>query len=450
MAGTITSQTLMSLALAALLAGGSIFADEKQAQSVEPGAAARAYVAFVHRACDQVAVDLPHIARIAEIAADRHAKGGMLGIPWNGQGLQDELWGRSGGLVHIGDGRPHKRNRTEAEQQQDMAIIGWQRAPSSNKLEELKRRQAKGTYIIGFGPKALPALAEQVAVCDAWFDTGFGDDDRIVELVDGSRVGRGNMLLDMLYGWAFIAEFIAASTREGNMPPVWQAYLYDEGVDWGNRYLGKMQYHTDYDIAPIETGGLTVKFFEHIKGLATKFERQQMPNVRKATALIMAEHRQGRKTICTPMGHAPWTYVAEYEDKAWGQISNLHTNNKGQVHGHMQNTPDGALVLRVGYFGTDSKALEIFAEKQQRVIFISTGTTRGGDSQASSGLHIRDVPADAAAYIDMGLAYGDASVTIDGYPIKVLPPSGIMQLVAYECVNVEVLAAIAAASGTGD
>ena len=40
----------------------------------------------------------------------------------------------------------------------------------------------------------------------------------------------------------------------------------------------------------------------------------------------------------------------------------------------------------------------------------------------------------------MGWEFGDACVTIKGYPIKLFPPSGVMQLVAYEAVNVEVLA----------
>ena len=45
-----------------------------------------------------------------------------------------------------------------------------------------------------------------------------------------------------------------------------------------------------------------------------------------------------------------------------------------------------------------------------------------------------------AASIDMGYAFGDACVAIDGYPLRVLPPSGVMQIAAYEAINVEVLA----------
>ena len=77
-----------------------------------PGDSARAYLAFVNRACDRVEADLPKITRVAEIVAERHIKGGILRLPWNQQGLQDELWGRSGGLIHIGTRRPHKHDRS--------------------------------------------------------------------------------------------------------------------------------------------------------------------------------------------------------------------------------------------------------------------------------------------------------------------------------------------------
>ena len=105
----------------------------------------------------------------------------------------------------------------------------------------------------------------------------------------------------------------------------------------------------------------------------------------------------------------------------------------------MRETPDGALVLRVGYYGTDAKALEIFSSKRQRVIYISADTERAGETALTTGFVIRAVPDDALVYINMGIAFGDASIELEGYPLRILPPSGVMQLVAYQCVNVEVL-----------
>ncbi|MFN0129005.1 MAG: hypothetical protein ACKV19_20215 [Verrucomicrobiales bacterium] len=73
---------------------------------------------------------------------------------------------------------------------------------------------------------------------------------------------------------------------------------------------------------------------------------------------------------------------------------------------------------------------ELFVRKNQRVRLLTT--EKPGPEFA--------VPASYAPFIDLGYAHGDACVWIDGYPIPILPASGIMQVAAYESVNVEVLA----------
>ena len=122
---------------------------------------AQSYLSFVSRACDRVAVDMDEITRVAELAAERHIAGGLLAFPWNGQGLQDELWGRSGGLMHIGFGRSFKKDRTEEERKQDVVLINWQREKFPDNLSKLTSMKGGGMYIIGFGPRALPELAVQ-------------------------------------------------------------------------------------------------------------------------------------------------------------------------------------------------------------------------------------------------------------------------------------------------
>src|SRR5207302_4578537 len=72
--------------------------------------------------CEQVGRSLPHITRVAERIAERHAAGGLIGFPFEGQALAQELWGRSGGIMHVGFTRPWKEERSEAERANDIAI----------------------------------------------------------------------------------------------------------------------------------------------------------------------------------------------------------------------------------------------------------------------------------------------------------------------------------------
>jgi hypothetical protein len=351
---------------------------------------------------------------------------------WNGHGLQQELFGRSGNFINFGPGRDWKRNRTAEERANDIILTGWDRAPGGGDLDQLKAFKAAGAYLVSFGPRDLPELKDHIAISDVWFDTGLGADDRVVELPDGTRAGRGNFVANSINGWALMAETVAALTRAGKMPTMWKSYSYPDGVEWGNRYLYKQQFHDEFTVPPIKAGTLGTAFLTEIRANIRRFATKQGDNVAKAAALIADEHRAGRKTVVASMGHAPWTYVGFYEDAKWGFNADLHDNSEDQIRRFNEKAPEGALVLRLGYSGMTKKEKDIFDAKKQRVLLISTQNPNE-DAKISAGLPL---------VIDMEWAYGDAMVNLAGYPIKLFPPSGIMQGVAYESINVETLAAI--------
>ena len=95
-----------------------------------------------------------------------------------------------------------------------------------------------------------------------------------------------------------------------------------------------------------------------------------------------------------------------------------------------ESTPDGALVLRVGYLGQHPVDAQLFRDKRQRVIHLAGDC---GDDPA-----FRVDPAAQACTIDLGFAFGDACVNVEGYPIRILPPSGVAQLGAYGAIAAEV------------
>lgn len=394
---------------------------------------ARDYIGFALRNADAVEKNLPKITGVGEILAKRHLAGGAMTWNWNGQGLQQELFGRSGNFINFGPDRVWKKDRTAEEKANDIIITGWERDPRAGELDGLKTAKAAGAYLVCFGPREAPALKEFVAISDAWFDTGTGADDRMVALPDGTRAGRGNFLANSLNGWALMAETVAALTRAGKMPTMWKSYSYPDGVEWGNKYLFKQQFHDEFTVSPIAAGTLGKAFLDEIRANMRRFETKQGRQVAQAAKEIVSESKAGRKVAIASMGHAPWTYVGAYEDAKWGFNADLHDNNEDQIKRYNANTTDGATVLRLGYSGMSQREHAIFAAKKQRVLLISTPNPNA-DAM---------IPADIPLLIDMEWAYGDATVSVPGYPIKLFPPSGIMQEVTYESVNVSVLGALA-------
>ncbi len=399
--------------------------------------AARQYCQAVLDACDAVESNLKKISEVAETVAQRHMKGGLIGFhPIVYQGLQDELWGRSGGMVNMGFDRPFKKDRTPEEKKLDVSIIGWQTKPlTKNEASRIQSFRANGGLVIGFGPKDLPELAEHVNACDIWFDTGTGVDDRCVLLPDGSKAGRTNHLINALNAWALVAEIFSAITRKGHTPAMWKSYAYKDGPEWGNQYLFKKQFMDEYPVKPVPEGELARAFLDGIRYHVRKFQNTQLQNIDKAADLIFREVQKGNKIPIASMGHMPWTYVGKYEDSGWAINVDLHTNVAHQVEKHIKTTPDNALIVRLGYTGMDLDSKSIFQKKKQKVILISAENDE--ENQPGWG-----IPGDIPVYIDMGYRFGDACVHVEGLPVRILPPSGIMQIVAYECLNVVVLSRI--------
>lgn len=162
------------------------------------------YLAFVRQSCNATEARIPEMTKLAETVAERHVAGGLFGVIWEPpsatgpQGTQYEIKGRSGGFAAFDVNL--KSKLATASRDKDVAIIGWQRAPQPGELDILRKYREK-YFVIAFGPRELPELAEFVPLCDAWIDTGLGADDRILTLADGSRAGRGNMLVNTLNSW---------------------------------------------------------------------------------------------------------------------------------------------------------------------------------------------------------------------------------------------------------
>lgn len=387
---------------------------------------AEEYIDVALKQCDKVEKDMPHITAIAEVCAKRHLAGGGFDFPWNYQSLQQELSGRSGGMVSLG--RMWTNDRTDEQKANDMAIIGWDRAPGNGEADRLRGLKKQGVYIIGFGPKELPALAECVEQCDAFFDTGLPD-DRVVTLHYGDKVGRINHLVNTLYGWAFIGEVVSALTRQGKMPPIWKSYAYKDGVEWGNRYHMKAQFHDDLTAPPQPAGKLGKAWLAQMRDHMRRFRNTQLPAVRQAADLLAAELDAGKTPYVLSSGHMPWVYVGKYEDARWMKVLDFHSTVAYQVKDFKEKLPEGTLAVRIGYFGEDQTARDLYAEKKVRLIQITSDSIYPEMRQ----------PDNLAVKIDMGMAFGDACVKLAGYPIPLFPPSGVMQIVAYEAINTEVL-----------
>lgn len=387
----------------------------------------------VLKLCDEAESRMPQIIRVGETIADRHLKGGAIGMWWENGCLGPELYGRAGNLVNIGYDRVWTTNRTEAEKAQDIALVGMEWPPWDTARRLIGKESKRSTYLVGFGPQSHPDLSNEVAACDVFFDSGFGANDQVARIDDSRRAGHLNHIANALNAWMIMAETTAALTRKGRMPPMWKSYSYPDGRDWGGRYLGKKQFHDEFSVPPQKPGVLAQAYLDRIRYLIRRLKIEQCNNLQKAAGLIAAEHQHGRKTVVAWAGHMPEAYVGRLEDQAWAQSLQFHPFLESQRKDFSAHVPKGALVVRLGYHGIDPEALPLFREKKSRLICLA-----GANPDPAW-----QMPSDALVNINLLWPYGDACVSIEGYPFPVFAPSGIIQAAAYAalCAEVEQLGA---------
>jgi outer membrane protein assembly factor BamB len=390
--------------------------------------AAERFVDFALGVCDRAeGAKLEEIAKVAEVMADRHLAGGMIGFPVWEHTLTYELWGRAGGVVHVGFDRPWKKDRTAEEQAKDVAIVSYdgltKQTPGAQDVGEIKKAKSRGAYVIGLGPKDDPRLGEVLPLCDAWIDS---DVDRATP-----PPAAAHTVANVIHGWTLTAEFVAALTRRGKMPPMWLSFEHPGGKAWAEQHFGKRQFHDDLSVPPIPAGELGRRTLRQFRHPLRRLRETESANLREAAELIAAEAAAGRKAVVGWSGHMPHNYVGKSNDP-WARPFELPVALASWPQGiepYRKDAPEESLVIRLGTCGLDPAELKIHQAKKQRLIVL-TGTH---DDPAWNV-----APADALVRIDTGAPFADACVPLDGYPIRIIPASGLAQLVAYQAVVAEV------------
>jgi len=377
---------------------------------------------------DALEREIPQITAVAEVVADRLVRGGLMGIPspFCYQSLGEELCGRAGGVVRLSLDRSFQKDPVETDKTNDVVLIDWERAPGANELELMKTFKLQGIYIVGLGRRSMPELAEHIRLCDAFLDMGVVD-DRAVALADGTRAGRINHLVNGLQAWLFVAEVVSACTREGKMPVMYRSMFCDDSQAWNDKALTMGMFHEDLTVPPVPAGKLARAYLTRIREYTEQFRRTQLQSVRRAADVLYDQVKDGKKALVVTMGHMPYTYVGKYEDARWATLVDFSII--AQKPALLAVNPEGQLALRIGYYGESPELKAVFREQKLRLLHVGA---------SHPDLAWRS-PDDAILSIDLGFPFGDACVPIDGYPIPVFPPSGIMQIIAYESVNTEVL-----------
>ena len=358
---------------------------------------------------------LPPMALAGERVAALLLAGGRLFIASARPDFVSEGFVRSGGLMLLEECGANGAGPTAG----DAVLVGWANADPEAEGALLQRLAGSGAYLVGIGPGPCAAERESTAALDTFLESKPPLPADVLSAFDGASYPLIS-LQNLVLLWTFTGELVAALTRRGHMPALYQSVLVP-GARQRNERRGQGRFEGDHRVPPIDPGQLGGTYLNRLgdclRALASR-ETEAIEQVARAATAVL---RQGR--------HIHAFLISHFPVHQWGAPGDPRLMCKlSQVHGETPSSAEleaaleaGDLFFFLGYYNRPSEAYALARQRGVAIAEVITGPPR--DEAPAPDLVIRP-----------WWPYGDALVPVPNYDIAVLPASGIVQAAIYWAV----------------
>jgi hypothetical protein len=339
--------------------------------------AADTYLSRLQSTITQTQSNLATLTKSADRAASEFVSGGSLWVAGRQADFIAEACGRAGGLMAIaGLGRQAPTNH-------DIVLYATPGSLALTDLIIIKRWQEQGASVVTFcSPTGL-------------FDKRFPIDTvaNVIEL------------------WTWTGEFVAACTRLGRMPVLYQSYGLPGGPARGTKYRGK-GVHDDLTIKPIIPGVLGRQYLDQIERMLATIDKTQMPRIRQAAEWW----GQARSATTMVTGHL---FPGHGQDARTPHICDLVAVPAWEDKELLDISHPPAFVLYLGYQFAPQKLVNQAKAMGVKLVYCDVQPAQPPE------------PASNILYIDPAWLLADGCVTVPGYDIPILSASGVVQAAVY-------------------
>ena len=333
------------------------------------------------RVVERVRADAGAMTSVAEQAAARLSDGGRLWAA--GQPSQvSELCGRAGGLMLI---KP-----LAAEPDPKDVVLYTPEA---------------GTDV----PAALRAAKALVVV----FGAAVPGRDWPAFSNHADETGISPTLANAIPAWMFTGELVAALTRLGKMPVIFETIGAYGGYARMAKYKsGEIPFHDDCTVPPCAAGVLAGRYADAVTGMLRRIDKEERVQLDKAGTWVRAARENNKQLFMYSMGHL---FPDEVGKTDIGRLFRSAGWNAGFRVAHPEDTySDGDLAVHVCYQHPTDALLRRARPAGARVVYVSLYADRDFTHD------------DGVIWIDPMWSWSDACVPLEGYDIPLLPASGIV------------------------
>jgi hypothetical protein len=283
----------------------------------------------------------------------------------------------------------------------------------------MQQAQEAGALVILFGSASSSLSTE----ADFLIDTGLLPGTAPTVQLDGlpRAICPAAPTANITALWMFTGELVAACTRLGRMPAMFQSIIVPGGRDWLKKY-SSVDFHADITVDPVSPNLLGRAYLAEIRrclqGLC-----DQVTSLQAGGEMLAATFRAGGIARVATLGHhLPGQFGLPGDPMRLDDSLTWNIQQEYDVPKLMEEIDQGDALLLIGYFDYPPwNDWEPFRE----IGFPSIWVT--GNREVTSLIpQLREWEID----IDLLWTFGDCCVTVPGYPIGILPPSGVIQTAA--------------------
>ena len=350
------------------------------------------------------------MSQAADKVAERLLAGGNLYIACARPDFVSEGFVRSGGLMLLKEYSPSVKLTPK-----DTILVGWSSATSDEDIQLLRALGRSGAFVIGIGPLPPASTAKQFLKCvDLFFESSPPIPATVTRRFGGESYPLVS-LHNLVLLWTLKGEIVAACTRLGQMPTLYQSVLVP-GARKRDKAIIHLRFHKNHNVPPIPPGQLGRNYLKEIALIFQKLRDEEAPAINKVAAACNKIRKEGHQIHAYLIPHFPVHQAGAPGDPKFMRRLDVINGETPNVEELQRKLQSGDLFFFLGYYRRPTGSYETARRAGAQIVEVIVGT---------------DAPPSDAVTPDYVIhprwPYRDALVAVPNYDIKILPSSGIVQ-----------------------
>jgi hypothetical protein len=350
---------------------------------------------------------LPAIAAAATRVAERACAGARVWVLSDETGFVSELQHRAAGLMMLrgmpgGEEEPPLDDAIDAG---DAVIAATQEHDPERQGRLLDALVERGVHVtlVGSAESSLRGKA------DAFVDNGLQPGTAPVLSHRGAGICPAASTINVAAGWLWVLELANACHRLGQAPVFLVSGGLAAGFDRNQQHEGKAFHDPgEYHVLPSPAGQKGRELVAELLRCFSGIRATEMGKLAEVGAVAAATIAAGRSVWCASIGH---NLAAQRDIDGTPGFFRLQFPEQGES----ADVEAGDYYIFNGYYNFPKEELELARASGVRSAWIL-----GGREIESIYPHAGEI------HIDAYWRYGDTSVYLPGYDIRVIPPSGVI------------------------